>query len=106
MLMQEFILLLVFLIILFIVIGNKREGFEEGQTSTDDGTDILKVKISDIDESIIRSIEKKYDSDLKYLTENDVDKIKEFICDTPEIGIGLPIKEEKYDMKRTIVFDS
>lgn len=72
----------------------------------DDGSDILKIKISDIDASIIKSIEKKYDSDLKYLTENNIDKIKDYTCATPEIGVGLPIREETYDMKRTIIFDS
>lgn len=95
------IIFLFFLLFLYLIINDK---FEE-HLQDDDGTNILKIKISEIDESIIRSINKKYDSDLKYLTENNIDKIKDFICDTPEIGVGLPIKEEKYDMKRTIIFD-
>jgi hypothetical protein len=67
--------------------------------------DKLKQELTEQESRVIQNILKKYQDDINFLLEEDIEVIKKYGCTTHPDGVGLPSPVKEYDINKTINFD-
>jgi hypothetical protein len=75
------------------------------QPTENDVKDEIKHKLTEEEDSVIQTIQKKYSDSIDFLLEDDIEKINKYTCVSHEEGVGLPTPVREYDLSKVIDFD-